>query len=336
MWLSSFKVVAAGITGLVDGVLAGDRGCVGRAITLVESTHVAHASQAASVVEALLPHSGRAHRVGITGPPGVGKSTLIETLGLRLVADGRRVAVLAVDPSSSRSGGSILGDKTRMRELSLESNAFIRPSPASGALGGVARTTREAMVVLEAAGHDVVLVETVGVGQSETLVTSMVDFFLVLVLAGAGDELQGIKKGILESANMVAVNKADGDNVESARRSAADYRRALSLTAPESSTWTPRVVTCSGRHGNGLKALWEEIERHRELTIASGEFAQRRRAQAGLWMRTLLHERLLAYFDADPALHAAREAAEANVVAGLVSATHAVDDLIALLNSPKA
>ncbi len=313
------------------GVLAGDRSSVGRAITLVESARPEHRAQAAALLEALLPHSGSALRVGVSGMPGVGKSTFIETLGLRLTEAGRKVAVLAVDPSSARSGGSILGDKTRMSELSIDPNAFIRPTPAAGALGGVARATREVMTVLEAAGHDVVLTETVGVGQSETAVAGMVDFLLVLVPPGAGDELQGIKKGLLESADMVAVNKADGPGAEAARQTALDYRRALSLTMPESDTWAPPVLCCSALEGSGIDELWAEIERHRELSAASGELDRRRSAQAGLWMQALLTDRLLDRFDADPELQAARRSAEADVIAGRLSPAAAVDALIVRL-----
>ena len=217
---------------LAAGVLAGDRTAIGRAITLVESVLPEHRVDAAALLDELLPHSGDAHRVGITGVPGVGKSTFIEALGLQLTGAGHRVAVLAVDPSSSRTGGSILGDKTRMAQLSVDPDAFIRPSPSAGTLGGVTRATREAMIVLEAAGHDVVLVETVGVGQSETVVHGMVDIFVVLMLSGAGDELQGIKKGVLELADLLAVNKADGANVDKAKQAAVDYRRALHLVQP--------------------------------------------------------------------------------------------------------
>ena len=240
---------------LAAGVLAGERTAIGRAITLVESTLPTHRADAAALLDELLPHSGDAHRVGITGVPGVGKSTFIEALGLQLTSAGHRVAVLAVDPSSSRSGGSILGDKTRMQELSVDPNAFIRPSPSAGTLGGVARATREAMVVLEAAGYDVVLVETVGVGQSETVVHAMVDIFVVLMLSGAGDELQGIKKGVLELADLLAVNKADGANVERAQQAAVDYRRALHLVQPAGQAWEPPVLTCSALDGSLATAV---------------------------------------------------------------------------------
>ena len=314
---------------LAAGVLAGDRTAIGRAITLVESTLPAHRADAAALLDELLPHSGDAHRVGITGVPGVGKSTFIEALGLRLTGAGHKVAVLAVDPSSSRTGGSILGDKTRMAQLAVDPAAFIRPSPSAGTLGGVTRATREAMVVLEAAGHDVVLVETVGVGQSETVVHGMVDIFVVLMLAGAGDELQGIKKGVLELADLLAVNKADGSNVDKARQAAVDYRRALHLVQPPGASWEPPVLTCSALEGLGLDELWAEIERHRAQMEHTGEREERRRSQKLTWMRAMLHERLLAHFDDDPAFAQARADAEAAVADGSRSPSVAVDQLMA-------
>lgn len=328
---ASADTAATDSSGLAAGVLAGDRGSVGRAITLVESAKAADRAQAAALLDALTPHSGGAHRVGVSGAPGVGKSTLIETLGLRLTAAGHKVAVLAVDPSSTRSGGSILGDKTRMSGLSVDPAAFIRPTPAGGALGGVARATREAVTVLEAAGHDVVLIETVGVGQSETSVAGMVDFLLVLVQPGAGDELQGIKKGLMEAADMVAVNKADGATLQAARQAVLDYRRALSLTVPASADWTPPVVGCSALDGGGVDELWEQIEQHRRAMADSGERDRRRSAQAGQWMRAMLTDRLLDRFDADPQLRAARQAAEADVVAGRLAPSAAVDALMTRL-----
>ncbi|MGB1630335.1 MAG: methylmalonyl Co-A mutase-associated GTPase MeaB [Acidimicrobiales bacterium] len=313
---------------LAARVLAGERTAIGRAITLVESTLPSHRADAAALLDELLPHSGDAHRVGITGVPGVGKSTFIEALGLQLTSAGHRVAVLAVDPSSSRSGGSILGDKTRMQELSVDANAFIRPSPSAGTLGGVARATREAMVVLEAAGYDVVLVETVGVGQSETVVHAMVDIFVVLMLSGAGDELQGIKKGVLELADLLAVNKADGANVERAQQAAVDYRRALHLVQPAGQAWEPPVLTCSALDGTGLVELWAEVERHRAQSLANGERDARRQAQLLDWMHTMLRERLLAHFERNETFASARAAAEAAVAAGTVTPSVAVDRLM--------
>jgi LAO/AO transport system kinase len=312
---------------LVAGVLARDRTVIGQAITLVESTLPEHRRRAAALLEQLLPHTGGAHRVGITGVPGVGKSTFIEALGTLLTAEGHRVAVLAVDPSSSRTGGSILGDKTRMAKLATDERAFIRPSPAGGTLGGVARSTREAMIVLEAADHDVVLVETVGVGQSETLVHGMVDMFVVLMLAGAGDTLQGIKKGVLELADMLAVNKADGANLEKAELAAVEYRRALHLLTPASPTWNPPVVTCSALTGAGLAELWEQVELHRTKLTETGELEQRRRGQQLTWLHQLLRDRLLERFDADPDLARRRAEIEAAVLAGSMTPTAGVDEL---------
>lgn len=243
----------------VTGVRACDRALLARAITLIESTRADHQALAEALLQCLWPHTGGAVRVGITGVPGVGKSTFIEAFGRMLTKAGHRVAVLAVDPTSSRTGGSILGDKTRMTDLGADPNAFIRPSPTAGTLGGVARRTRETMALCEAAGFDVILVETVGVGQSETVVADMVDFFLVLMLPGAGDELQGIKKGILEIADMIAVNKADGENAPRAEAAARDYRGALHILKPASANWSPPVVTCSALKNQGLDTVWAEI-----------------------------------------------------------------------------
>lgn len=285
---------------LVDGVRSADRALLGRAITLVESSRHEHAERAQALLSALLPHTGNAHRVGVTGVPGVGKSTFIESLGSDLTEAGHRVAVLAVDPTSTRTGGSILGDKTRMARLANDPRAFVRPSPTSGELGGVNRMTRETMLVCEAAGYDVVLVETVGVGQSETVVADMVDFFLVLMLPGAGDELQGIKKGILEIADMIAVNKADGENATRAQQAAREYQMALHLTVPASPTWTPPVVTCAGLTGEGLDTLWEQVMLHRRLLTESGELGARREEQRVRWMWSMLDDRLMSALLAHP------------------------------------
>ncbi len=309
----------------LDGVLSGDRTVLARAITLIESRNPGHRLVAQELIQALLAHTGGAHRVGITGVPGVGKSTFIDQLGIDLTAAGHRVAVLAVDPSSSRTGGSILGDKTRMERLAVDPGAFVRPSPAAGSLGGVTRSTRETILLCEAAGFDVVLVETVGVGQSETVVAEMVDFFLVLMLSGAGDELQGIKKGVLELADMVAVNKADGDNTARAERSAADYRAALHLMSPASPTWSPPVVTCSGLTGSGLAELWRQVELHREKLTATGELAARRRAQQVRWMWSMLDDRLRDDLRADPELHDVLSVYEQQVHDGELTATVAVE-----------
>ena len=309
-------------------MLAGNRATLGRAITLVESRHPKRQEQAQELLHVLLPHAGNAHRVGITGVPGVGKSTFIESLGTTLTARGSKVAVLAVDPTSSRTGGSILGDKTRMAALAADQNAFIRPSPSSGTLGGVARATRETMVVLEAAGYDVVLVETVGVGQSETTVAEMVDFFLVLMLPGAGDELQGIKKGILELADMVAVNKADGDNRQRAVAAMREYNTALHILTPASPNWSPPVVTCAGLTGQGLPALWAKIEDHRRIFTESGEREEKRRRQQVRWMWAMLEDRLLGGLRAAPAVRAALPGIEAEVAKGLLTPSRAVETLL--------
>ncbi|MGE3065402.1 MAG: methylmalonyl Co-A mutase-associated GTPase MeaB [Hyphomicrobiaceae bacterium] len=316
---------------LADGIAAGDRALLARAITLVESTRAEHRALAQDLLQALLPRTGRSHRIGITGVPGVGKSTAIDQLGMNLIADGHRIAVLAVDPTSSRTGGSILADKTRMARLSASRSAFIRPSPTSGTLGGVARKTRETMMLVEAAGFDIVIVETVGVGQSETAVADMVDFFLVMLLAGGGDELQGIKKGVIEIADMIAINKADGDNVARARRAVADYQGALNILTPASASWTPPVIAVSARDNSGLDTLWARIEEHREKLSATGEFAARRRTQAVTWMHSLLRERLMASVLGDPRVAAALPALEQDVRDGTLTPMRAVDEALALL-----
>jgi len=316
------------VSELAAGVIAGNRASIGQALTLVESNHPDHRAKATTLLDALSPHTSDSHRVGITGVPGVGKSTFIESLGGRLTAAGRRVAVLAVDPTSSVTGGSILGDKTRMLRLANDPAAFVRPSPSAGTLGGVTRTTRESMVVLEAAGYDVVLVETVGVGQSETVVAGMVDFFLVLMLPGAGDELQGIKKGVLELADMIAVNKADGDNAPAARTAARDYLAALRLTHPTSPTWTPPVVMCAGLSGEGLDEVWGQVEAHRVALTGSGEWADRRRAHRLAWMWSMVEDRLLADIRADPAVLDLLGAVEADVLDGRTSPSAAAVRLL--------
>lgn len=323
----------------VSGVRAGDRAILARAITLIESRNPAHRSQAQEVLQALLPFSGEARRIGITGVPGVGKSTFIEAFGKMLTGAGHKVAVLAVDPSSNRTGGSILGDKTRMQELGRDPGAYIRPSPSAGTLGGVARATRETMVICEAAGFDHVLVETVGVGQSETVVAEMVDFFLVLMLPGAGDELQGIKKGVLEIADMIAVNKADGDNKSRARRAASEYRRALEIMKPASPNWQPPVTTCSALGGEGLADLLAEIVRHRETLSATGEFQAKRQSQQVRWMWSMVRERLMARFEEDEAVRALVADLEADVAGSRQTASAAADRLLqtfGLSPSPEA
>ena len=316
---------------LARGIRDGERATLARAITLIESKRADHRKSAHLLVQELLPMTGKAVRLGITGAPGAGKSTTIDTLGTYLTGKGHKVAVLAVDPSSTRTGGSILGDKTRMARLAVDPHAFIRPSPTSGTLGGVAAKTRETMLVCEAAGYDVVLVETVGVGQSETAVADMTDFFLVLMVAGAGDELQGLKKGIVELADMIAVNKADGDNIERANLAAADYRAALNILVPRSPTWSPPVVTYSALTGKGIAELWGRIVEHKEKMTASGELAARRREQQVKWMWTMLEERLTARLRGDAAVRAKLRQAEAAVADGKLAPTLAVEQIAQLL-----
>ncbi len=276
----------------VQGILNGNRRMIAKTITLIESSLKEHQKAAFKVMEKILPRTGNSIRLGITGVPGVGKSTFIENLGVYLANGGHKVAVLAVDPSSRRSGGSILGDKTRMEKLSAHENAFIRPSPAGETLGGVASKTREIMLVCEAAGFDVILVETVGVGQSETSVASMVDFFLVLMIAGAGDELQGIKKGVLEMADGIAINKADGDNLPAVKKAKTDLEAALHFIRPETRTWSTPVLTCSSVVEGGTKKVWEMVLAHNQKFKDTGEFLQRRKHQSLEWMWTLVEEGL--------------------------------------------
>lgn len=269
---------------LAQGVLDGDRALLARAITLVESQNLQHQTQAQQLLQMLLAYTGGAKRIGLSGVPGVGKSTFIEAIGLRLCEQGQKVAVLAVDPSSQRRGGSILGDKTRMAQLSVHENAFIRPSPSGGTLGGVAAMTRETLLLMEAAGYDVVLVETVGVGQSETMVADMTDFYLVLMLPGAGDDLQGIKKGVLEIADMVVVNKADGDTAIRARHAARDYQAALHMLTQQNPDWVVPVKTCSAIEGHGLVELWSAVESYFDNLGPNGYIEKRRRQQQLHWM----------------------------------------------------
>lgn len=310
------------------GILAGDRTLLSRAITLVESARAEHQEQAQAVLQAVLPASGKAHRIGITGVPGVGKSTFIDAFGTMLTGAGHRVAVLAVDPSSSRTGGSILGDKTRMPRLATDRAAYIRPSPSAGALGGVARMTRETMLLCEAAGYDVVMVETVGVGQSETMVADMVDVFLVLALPGAGDELQGIKKGLIELADIIAVNKAEGENRLRAEQAARHYRNALHILEPASPSWQPIVLTMSALAGEGLPEVWAELRRHRARLSEAGELSAKRRAQQVRWMWSMLEDRLLASFRAHPAVRALLPSLEPAVAEGRTTPSLAVAELL--------
>ncbi len=322
---------AAPSSPLAAGIRAGERATLARAITLIESKRADHRLEAHRLVQELLPATGKAVRLGITGAPGAGKSTTIDALGTFLTGQGHKVAVLAVDPSSTRTGGSILGDKTRMPRLAIDPHAFVRPSPSSGTLGGVAAKTRETMLVCEAAGYDVIMVETVGVGQSETAVADMTDFFLVLMVAGAGDELQGLKKGIVELADMIAVNKADGDNIERARVAAAEYRAALNILTPHSPRWSPPVATYSALTGNGIAELWARVLEHKAKMTASGELSQRRREQQVKWMWSMLEERLTARLRSDPAVRAKLKAAESAVAAGKLAPTLAVEEIAALL-----
>jgi LAO/AO transport system kinase len=322
----------AGRSAAIDpaAIRSGDRAALARAITLAESRRPDHRAAARALLQALMPETGRAVRVGITGVPGVGKSTAIDTLGSLLTGRGHRVAVLAVDPSSTRTGGAILGDKTRMARLAADPNAFIRPSPSSGTLGGVAAKTREAMLLCEAAGFDVILVETVGVGQSETAVAELTDFFLVLMLPGAGDELQGIKKGILELADMIAVNKADDAGARAAA-AAAEYRAALHILAPASATWVPPVVTVSGLTGQGLDALWAQVLDHRARLDATGELKAKRRSQDVRWMWALVHERVHEKLAHDPAVRRRVPAVERAVAEGTASPNAGADEISAML-----
>ena len=308
------------------GVLAADRTALGRAITLVESTRPDHQEQAEELLRRLLPRAGGAHRIGITGVPGSGKSTFIDALGSDLTASGNRVAVLAVDPSSSRTGGSILGDKTRMARLAVDDHAFIRPSPNAGVLGGVARATRESIVVVEAAGFDVVFVETVGVGQSEITVANMVDTFLLLTLARSGDSLQGIKKGVLELADVIAVNKADGTHVVDAKGAARELTAALHLVAPSDDGWTVSVLTCSAVEHHDLDTVWDQLQAHRRHLERTGQMTEQRRRQDVSWMWATIDERLLAGFRAANQTRAAE--LEERVRRGEITPTAAADTLL--------
>ncbi|TMK04747.1 MAG: methylmalonyl Co-A mutase-associated GTPase MeaB [Alphaproteobacteria bacterium] len=319
------------ISDLARGIGAGERAVIARAITLIESRRNDHQKAALRLVQELLPSTGKAIRVGITGAPGVGKSTTIDALGTFLTGKDHKVAVLAVDPSSARSGGSILADKTRMPRLSGDANAFVRPSPSSGTLGGVAAKTRESMLICEAAGFDVVLVETIGTGQSETMVADMTDFFLVLMLPGAGDELQGLKKGVIEIADMLAINKADGDNINRAKAAAAEYRAALQILNPRSPNWSTPVVTYSALTGAGIAELWDTVLEHRERMIKAGELEARRREQQVKWMWAMLEERVFARLKSDPILKAKLPRIEAAVAAGRMSAVLAVEEIAVAL-----
>ncbi|MER5497601.1 methylmalonyl Co-A mutase-associated GTPase MeaB [Streptomyces sp. NPDC002466] len=316
------------IDSYAKGVLDGRRAQIARAITLVESTRPDHRVLAQQLLRELLPHSGAARRIGISGVPGVGKSTFIDALGTMLTGLGHRVAVLAVDPSSTRTGGSILGDKTRMERLAVDPAAYVRPSPTAGTLGGVAKATRESIVVMEAAGYDVVLVETVGVGQSETAVANMVDTFLLLTLARTGDQLQGIKKGVLELADAIAVNKADGPHERDARAAARELAGALRLMHPADAAWTPPVLTCSARESTGLDTLWERLEQHRSLLESTGRLAAKRRDQQVDWTWTMVRDELLESLRGHPAVRSLAPDLERRVRDGELTATLAAEQIL--------
>ena len=314
---------------LAQRVLDGDRRALARAITLIESRKPAHQEQALRLLERLLPATGDAVRLGISGTPGAGKSTLIEALGAHVIEHGHKVAVLAVDPSSRRSGGSILGDKTRMQRLAQAPQAFIRPSPAGATLGGVTRRTREAALACEAAGFDVIVIETVGVGQSETAVADMVDGFVLVLAPGGGDELQGIKRGIIEQADLVVVNKADGELRAAAMRAGADYRAALQLLRPASAGWTPEVLTCSALEGAGVAELWQAVRLHRAALEASGELAAERQRQLLSWLAAGVQAGLLEALRADPATDRLLKELEQAVGAGRMLPPEAARALVA-------
>ena len=313
---------------LADAIRNGDRAALPRAITLLESTRTDHREQAQRLLLELLPDSGNAHRVGLTGVPGVGKSTTIESLGLHLIEQGHRVAVLAVDPSSTRTGGSILGDKTRMARLAVHPDAYIRPSPTSGTLGGVAKATRETVVLLEAAGFDVILIETVGVGQSEVTVANMVDTFVLLTLARSGDQLQGIKKGVLELADVVVVNKADGKHLSDARSAARELKSAIRLIYPRETLWRPPVLTMSATEGTGLTEMWETVERHRQVLTDAGEFETRRRAQQVDWTWQMVRDTVLDRVLSNPEVRKIRADVERQVRAGELTPALAAQQIL--------
>jgi LAO/AO transport system kinase len=313
----------------VEGILRSDRTILAQAITLVESSRQADRAIAEQIVEECLPHSGKSIRVGITGVPGAGKSSVIEVLGNHLISDcGKKVAVLAIDPSSRISGGSILGDKTRMSSLSASDLAFVRPSPSRGTLGGVAQRTRETMLLCEAAGYDNILVETVGVGQSETAVHDMVDFFLLIALAGAGDELQGMKRGVMELADLVAINKADGANVRAAEKARSEAQNALHYLPAAQSGWTPRVLACSAQTGKGIAELWECVTEYSAMTKANGWFALARKNQTQKWMQEIIRESLRQRFEAHPAIKRRQDVLEKEVLEGRITSFRAARVLL--------
>lgn len=314
---------------LVEGILKGNVTMLSRAVTLVESLSPAHQAIAQEIIEKCLPHSGKSRRIGITGVPGAGKSTSIDVFGLHVLRNGGKLAVLAIDPSSERTKGSILGDKTRMEKLAVHPDAFIRPSPSAGSLGGVARKTRETIVLCEAAGFDNIFVETVGVGQSETAVHSMVDFFLLIQLAGTGDELQGIKRGIMEMADGIVINKADGDNIQRATLAQAQFRSALQLFPPAASGWKPEVLTYSGYYEIGIPEVWDMIDRYFEFVNANGYFEHKRRQQARYWMLETINEQLRRHFYDDPEIASILAEKENLVLSNRLSSFIAARDVLA-------
>ena len=316
----------------IDAIQSGDRSALAQAITLVESKRSDHREQAIEIIQQIIPQTGNSIRVGITGVPGAGKSTLIDQLGTNLTEAGHKIAVLTIDPSSTRSGGSILGDKTRMTKLATNKNAFIRPSPTAGTLGGVAAKTRETMLLCEAAGYDVVLVETVGIGQSETTVEEMVDFFLTVLIAGAGDELQGIKKGVLEISDMIVVNKADGEGKISAESAASNYRSALNILTPKSATWIPPVITVSGIENENLDLLWNNIINFHKIMKESGKLIEKRQIQQVNWLWSLLNEQILERIQYDPQNADKIKNLEQNVREGNIIASVAVAEILDSLN----
>lgn len=312
----------------IEGIVSGDRAILSQAITLIESSKPEYHKLGREVLEECLPNTGRSVRIGITGVPGVGKSTFIETMGQHIIRNGGKLAVLAIDPSSSRSKGSILGDKTRMQTLSTDERAFIRPTPTSGALGGVAQKTRETILLCEAAGFDNIFIETVGVGQSETTVHSMVDFFLLLMLAGAGDELQGIKRGIMEMADLIAINKAEDENIQQAERARREYENALSLFPPAPSGWKPKVLTCSALRNTGIENIWDEIQNYISLTTENEFFEHRRKEQAAFWMHENVSRELQHRFYSHPKVKEKIKFLEKDVRAGKVSSFKAAAILL--------
>lgn len=312
----------------VEGIRAGNTTLLSQAITLIESSKKINRELGQEILEECMPWTGNSVRIGITGVPGVGKSTFIEAMGQRILKEEKKLAVLTIDPSSSRSGGSILGDKTRMQHLSNHKNAFIRPSPTSGTLGGVARKSRETMLLCEAAGYDTIFIETVGVGQSETAVHSMVDFFLLLMLAGAGDELQGIKRGIMEMADLIAINKAEGENRQTAKNAAREYKNALTLFPDPPSGWKPPVVTCSALLGVGIEEIWQHVEQYLRLTRENGYFRQKRKEQAAYWMYESIHEQLKDQFYKHPGVQTRLQKTESRVQKGEISSFKAAEELL--------